>query len=61
MRAPAVRVGRGFAAEEFIGIAVLALALLAYATALATHGNGFVAAFCGGLAFGACAGSSPRM
>ena len=47
---------RGFAAEEFIGIAVLALALLAYATALATHGNGFVAAFCGGLAFGACAG-----
>ena len=29
---------------------------LAYAGALALHGNGFVAAFCGGLAFGAAAG-----
>jgi NhaP-type Na+/H+ or K+/H+ antiporter len=43
-------------AEEFAGIAVLALALVAYAAALALHGNGFVAAFCGGLAFGATAG-----
>jgi NhaP-type Na+/H+ or K+/H+ antiporter len=47
---------RGWAAEDFVGIAVLALALLAYATALAVHGNGFVAAFCGGIAFGAAAG-----
>jgi NhaP-type Na+/H+ or K+/H+ antiporter len=47
---------RGTAAESFAGIAVLALALAAYASALALHGNGFVAAFCGGLAFGACAG-----
>jgi NhaP-type Na+/H+ or K+/H+ antiporter len=47
---------RGSAAEDFAGIAVLALALLAYAAALAVNGNGFVAAFCGGLAFGACAG-----
>jgi NhaP-type Na+/H+ or K+/H+ antiporter len=47
---------RGFAAEDFAGIAVLALALLAYAAALALQGNGFVAAFCGGLAFGALAG-----
>jgi NhaP-type Na+/H+ or K+/H+ antiporter len=47
---------RGWAAEEFTGVAVLALALLAYATALAIDGNGFVAAFCGGLAFGAAAG-----
>lgn len=46
----------GTAAESFAGIAVLALALAAYAAALAVHGNGFVAAFCGGLAFGACAG-----
>lgn len=46
----------GTAAEGFAGIAVLALALAAYASALALHGNGFVAAFCGGLAFGACAG-----
>ncbi|MGZ4506243.1 MAG: cation:proton antiporter domain-containing protein [Blastococcus sp.] len=47
---------RGWAAEEFTGIAVLALALLAYVAALAVAGNGFVAAFCGGLAFGAAAG-----
>src|SRR6478752_1751252 len=46
----------GTAAEDFAGIAVLALALLAYGAALALGGNGFVAAFCGGLAFGACAG-----
>ena len=47
---------RGLAAEDFTGIAVLALALLSYAAALVLDGNGFVAAFCGGLAFGACAG-----
>jgi len=47
---------RGWAADEFTGIAVLALALVAYETALALHGNGFVAAFCGGMAFGAAAG-----
>jgi NhaP-type Na+/H+ or K+/H+ antiporter len=47
---------RGWVAEEFTGIAVLALALLAYAAALSLHGNGFVAAFCAGLAFGAAAG-----
>ena len=47
---------RGLAAEDFTGIAVLALALLAYGGALALQGNGFVAAFCGGLAFGALAG-----
>jgi NhaP-type Na+/H+ or K+/H+ antiporter len=47
---------RAWAAEEFVGVAVLALAVLSYATALAVHGNGFVAAFCGGLAFGAAAG-----
>jgi sodium/hydrogen antiporter len=47
---------RAWAAEDFAGIAVLALALVAYAAALALQGNGFVAAFCGGLAFGAAAG-----
>jgi NhaP-type Na+/H+ or K+/H+ antiporter len=46
----------GIAAEEYVGIAVLALALLAYAGALGLNGNGFVAAFCGGLAFGTLAG-----
>jgi NhaP-type Na+/H+ or K+/H+ antiporter len=47
---------RGWAAEDFVGIAVLTLALGVYAAALVAHGNGFVAAFCGGLAFGATAG-----
>ncbi|MGV9306605.1 cation:proton antiporter domain-containing protein [Nonomuraea sp. NPDC004354] len=47
---------RGWAAEDFAGIAVLALALVAYAASLVVHGNGFVAAFCAGLAFGAVAG-----
>lgn len=46
----------GWTAEEFTGIAVLALALVAYEAAIALHGNGFVAAFCGGMAFGAVAG-----
>jgi NhaP-type Na+/H+ or K+/H+ antiporter len=48
--------GRGWVAEEFTGIAVLALALAAYLFALTVGGNGFVAAFCGGMAFGAAAG-----
>jgi NhaP-type Na+/H+ or K+/H+ antiporter len=47
---------RAWAAEGFVGVAVLALGLLAYATALTVSGNGFVAAFCGGMAFGAAAG-----
>jgi NhaP-type Na+/H+ or K+/H+ antiporter len=46
----------GWAAEDFAGIAVLALAVVAYTAAVVLHGNGFVAAFCGGLAFGAAAG-----
>ena len=47
---------RDWAAEDFAGIAVLALAVLAYAASVVVQGNGFVAAFCGGLAFGAMAG-----
>ena len=47
---------RGWVAEEFAGIAVLALAIVAYAAAVTVEANGFVAAFCGGLAFGALAG-----
>jgi NhaP-type Na+/H+ or K+/H+ antiporter len=46
----------GWAAEEFTGIAVLALALGSYLGAVGMGGNGFVAAFCAGLAFGAAAG-----
>ena len=45
-----------WASEEFAGIAVLALALLSYVVATTLTGNGFVAAFMGGLAFGATAG-----
>jgi NhaP-type Na+/H+ or K+/H+ antiporter len=47
---------RGWAAEDFAGVAVLALALVAYAGAGTAQGNGFVAAFAGGMAFGAVAG-----
>ena len=47
---------RGWAEEDFAGIAVLALAIVAYTGAIVVHGNGFIAAFCGGLAFGATAG-----
>jgi NhaP-type Na+/H+ or K+/H+ antiporter len=47
---------RQWVAEDFLGIAVLALALVAYLAALVAHGNGFVAAFLGGLAFGVAAG-----
>ncbi len=47
---------RGWLSEELAGPAVLTLALLSYLGALAIDGNGFVAAFVGGLLFGAVAG-----
>jgi NhaP-type Na+/H+ or K+/H+ antiporter len=47
---------RGWAAEDYVGIAVLALALVAYAGAVGVEANGFVAAFCAGMSFGATAG-----
>jgi sodium/hydrogen antiporter len=47
---------REWAAGGFAGSAVLALAICAYACALAVHGNGFIAAFVGGLAYGATGG-----
>ena len=47
---------RGWAAEGFAGAAVLGLAVCAYASAVALHGNGFIAAFVGGLAFGTTGG-----
>lgn len=49
---------RGWLSDELGGPAVLALALLAYTAALVTDGNGFVAAFVGGLVFGNVAGRS---
>jgi len=48
--------GRGWVAEGFAGAAVLALALCSYATSVASHGNGFIAAFTAGLAFAAASG-----
>ena len=47
---------RGWAAGGFAGSAVLALAVCAYACSLAVGGNGFIAAFIGGLAFGTASG-----
>ncbi|HYN95534.1 MAG TPA: cation:proton antiporter [Pilimelia sp.] len=47
---------RGWTSEDFAGPAVLALALAAYNVTLWFDGNGFVAAFVAGLAFGHSAG-----
>jgi NhaP-type Na+/H+ or K+/H+ antiporter len=47
---------RGWVNEGFTGPAVLGLAVCAYASGVALHGNGFIAAFVGGLAFGTTAG-----
>jgi NhaP-type Na+/H+ or K+/H+ antiporter len=48
---------RGWTVALSEQLAILGLALGAYAGALALHGNGFVAAFAGGLAFGAATGA----
>ena len=45
--------GRGWTSAVSEQIAILALALLAYQGSVATGGNGFVAAFAGGILFGA--------
>jgi NhaP-type Na+/H+ or K+/H+ antiporter len=47
---------RDWASEDLAGPAVLALSLVAYAGTLVLDGNGFVAAFVGGLLFGNFAG-----
>jgi NhaP-type Na+/H+ or K+/H+ antiporter len=47
---------RGWIADGFAGPAVLGLAVCGYASALALHGNGFVAAFAAGLSFGGASG-----
>jgi NhaP-type Na+/H+ or K+/H+ antiporter len=51
---------RGWLSDELDGPAVLVLALIAYTGALLVNGNGFVAAFVGGLLFGATAGRKRR-
>jgi len=52
---------RGWLAEGFAGAAVLGLALCSYATSVALHGNGFIAAFTGGLAFAAAGGQAAKL
>ena len=52
---------RGWVAEGFAGAAVLGLALCSYATSVALHGNGFIAAFTGGLAFAAAGGQAAKL
>ncbi len=47
---------RGWAVEGFAGSAVLGWAVCTYASGMALHGNGFIAAFAGGLAFGTTGG-----
>jgi NhaP-type Na+/H+ or K+/H+ antiporter len=47
---------RGWASAEFAGPAVLALAVAAYTATVELEGNGFVAAFVAGMAFGNVAG-----
>jgi sodium/hydrogen antiporter len=51
-------VARGWATPTSSALTVTALALLAYAGAVAIGGNGFVAAFAGGLVFGRVGGRS---
>ncbi|MEV4611598.1 cation:proton antiporter [Kitasatospora sp. NPDC049258] len=53
--------GRGWVADGFAGAAVLGLALCCYAAAVALDGNGFVAAFTGGLAFTAAGGPAATL
>ncbi|MET9735068.1 cation:proton antiporter [Streptomyces sp. NPDC006458] len=52
---------RGWVAEGFAAAAVLGLALCCYATSVALDGNGFIAAFTGGLAFTAAGGPAARL
>ncbi|MET9657446.1 cation:proton antiporter [Streptomyces sp. NPDC006510] len=52
---------RGWATEAVAGSGVLALALLGYTSAIAIGGNGFIAAFTAGLAFGSMQGAPQRV
>jgi NhaP-type Na+/H+ or K+/H+ antiporter len=51
----------GWVAEGFAGTAVLGLAFCCYATSAALHGNGFIAAFTGGMAFAAAGGQAAKL
>ncbi|MFB8033582.1 cation:proton antiporter [Streptomyces sp. NPDC056004] len=52
---------RGWTTEGVAGPGVLALALLSYTSAIAIGGNGFVAAFIAGLAFGSAHAASQHV
>ncbi|MGW7447493.1 cation:proton antiporter [Kitasatospora sp. NPDC054795] len=52
---------RDWVADGFAGAAVLGLALCCYATSVALDGNGFIAAFTGGLAFTAAGGPAAKL
>ncbi|KOG26618.1 MULTISPECIES: cation:proton antiporter [Streptomyces] len=52
---------RGWVADGFAGAAVLGLALCCYTTSVALDGNGFIAAFTGGLAFTAAGGPAAKL
>jgi NhaP-type Na+/H+ or K+/H+ antiporter len=52
---------RGWVAEGFAGTAVLGLAVCCYTASVALHGNGFIAAFIGGLAFAAAGGQTAQL
>jgi len=52
---------RGWVAEGFAGAAVLGLAICCYTTSVALHGNGFIAAFIGGLSFAAAGGQAAQL
>ena len=58
-----IKIGRrrGWVAEGFAGAAVLGLAVCCYATSVALHGNGFIAAFVGGLSFAAVGGQTAQL
>ena len=43
---------KGWMTSEFQGVAAIALAVMAFAAAEICHGNGFIAAFVGGLTYG---------
>ncbi|MFE4537246.1 cation:proton antiporter [Streptomyces scopuliridis] len=52
---------KGWATEDVAGSGVLALALLSYTSSIAIGGNGFIAAFLAGLAFGSTHGAPQRV
>ena len=58
-----IKVGRrrGWVADGFAGAAVLGLAVCSYTASVALHGNGFIAAFIGGLGFAAAGGQAAQL